>query len=161
MSSFHTEVFNASMHEKGFHVTRTEPRPVMKIVTEFMDEKIARALYEEKDPFKAFEAMGELREVLSSLVKTGRPEFKTMLAIADDALVCAIKLIRDHLVKKYLDSATPEERAEEIKEMLIEIISRGAWPNWQEEYDDAVWARVMDQLARRDQGQIYPWDWAC
>jgi hypothetical protein len=113
------------------------PPPILSIVREFMDEKIGRAL-KERDPLRAFRAMADLRVVLSDLVAVGHKEFASLLAIADDGLARAIKMMRDHLVKRYLDPETPEEMAAEINEMLCCIIANGHWPNWAEEYDDAV-----------------------
>jgi hypothetical protein len=116
--------------------------PILRVIHEFIDEKIAKALYQERDPLKAFRSMADLRVVLRDLIGVGY-SFQSMLAIVDEGLDRAAKMMRDHLVAKYLNPATPEEDAAEINAMLVEIISRGAWPNWQEEYEDAVWASEM------------------
>jgi hypothetical protein len=117
--------------------------PILRVIHEFMDEKIGKAL-KERDPLRAFQSMADLRVVLSDLIKVGY-SFESMLAIADDTLDGAVKLMRDHLVKRYLDPDLPEATALEINAMLVEIIERGAWPDWEAEFGEAVgdplWAR--------------------
>jgi hypothetical protein len=153
---FRMEVHDAALHEKGFDVG--ESRPVLRIINEFMDEKIAKAL-KERDPLRAFEAMRDLRIVLSDLVKMGRKSFEPLLATADDGLDRAVKLMRDHLVNKYLDPDTPEEEAAQINETLVYIIEHGGWDNWRKEYNDMIWAHALDEITalRRAQAPILPW----
>ena len=155
---FRLEISDAALHEKGFDIG--ESRPVLRIINEFMDEKIGRAL-KERDTLRAFEAMRDLRIVLADLVAMGRKDFEPLLATADDALDRAVKLLREHLVKKYLDSNTPAEEAAEINKTLVYIIEHGGWDNWRKEFDDAVWARVMDQLVMLHHAQAPIQPWAC
>jgi hypothetical protein len=123
--------------------------PTLRVINEFMDEKIGRAL-KERDPLRAFRAMADLHAVLSDLVKVGRNDFEPLLRIADDTMAGAVKMMRDHLVKRYLDPSLPEEMAAEINATLVEIVSRGAWPNWQQ---DAVWQGALDEI----DAPIQPW----
>jgi hypothetical protein len=133
--------------------------PLLRVVHDYIDTKIATALYEEKDPLKALRALADLRVVLSDLVAVGRKDFERLLAITDDALDRVVKLVRDHLVKRYLDPATPPERVAELHAGMLELAQGGYWPRLLEDLDDAVWSGVEERLNR--QGDIHPWDWAC
>jgi hypothetical protein len=140
---FRMEVADAALAEDGIGIPDTELKPVMpvlRIINQFLDEKVGKAL-KEKDTLKALEALGDLRVVLSNLCETGH-NYQSMLAIIDDALAQARKMMRDSLIRDCLDPATPAERVEEIKEALIDIAQHGGWPNWREELDDAIWERA-------------------
>jgi hypothetical protein len=91
----------------------------------------------------------------------GRKSFEPMLAIADDALDQGLKLLRDHLVKKYIDRDTPAEEAAEINKTLVYIIEHGGWDNWREEFADAVWAHAIGEIEASPRAQAPIQPWAC
>jgi hypothetical protein len=49
---------------------------------------------------------------------------------------------RQRLVRAYLSLETPPEELPAIQATLVEIIERGAWPTWREDYDAAIDAEV-------------------
>jgi hypothetical protein len=149
---FREQVNDWAMHEDGIANRGLEPilltdMPVLRLINQFMDEKIAKALYQERDPLKAFQALADLRVVLDDMISVGRP-YQSMLAVVDDALDRAVKMMRDHLVKRYLDPSVPEAEASEINAMLVEIIANGGWPgDWRSEYEDMVWDHALRRRA--------------
>jgi hypothetical protein len=159
---FRIKVADVAMHEDGIGLPPGELRPQMatlRIVHDYIDTKIATALYVEKNPMKALRALADLRVVLSDLVAVGRKDFERLLVITDDALDGVAKLAKHHLVKAYLDPATPPERVQELHAGLLELAENGYWPRLLEDLDEEVWASVEERLNR--QGDIHPWDWAC
>ena len=154
---FRVKVSDAALAEEGIGIPEYELRPqmaVMRLVNTFMDEKLRGAL-NEGDPLRAFQELGALRVVLGDMVAMGRKEFKSMLAIADDALDGAVKMMKDHLLKKYLDA--PEERAAELHEALLDLAAGGYWDSLREDLDDELWRREMDKPGRAKA----PEPWAC
>jgi hypothetical protein len=147
---FRNAVADAAMHEDGIGTRGLEPilctdMPVLRLINEFMNEKVAKALYEERDPLKAFRALADLRVVLDHLISVGR-NYQSMLAVVDDALRRSVEMMRTHLVTKYLDPSVPEAEASEINAMLCYIIANGGWPgDWRSEYEDMVWAAALDR----------------
>jgi hypothetical protein len=113
------------------------PRPVLSILQEFFDEKIGRAI-KEGNSVRAVDALVDLRLVLIDLVRVGRTEFKADLARVDFEMARILRNCRQKLVERFLDPATSPEEARSISDTLVRIIQRGAWPNWQEEFNAAV-----------------------
>jgi hypothetical protein len=129
---------------QGEPVLRTE-MPVLRVINEFMDEKIGRAL-KERDTTRAFEAMRDLRVVLHALVQVGYP-YQSMLDIADDTLDRAAKMVKAHLLQNYLDTPS-EERAIELHAMLMDLAVAGYWPSLLQDMDDELWRRETGQRER-------------
>jgi hypothetical protein len=127
---------------RGEPVLRTE-MPVLRVINEFMDEKVAKALKD--DPLKAFRAMADLCAVLSALVKVGYP-YQSMLDVADDTLTHVAKMMKASLLRDYLDA--PEERAAELHEMLLDLAAGGYWDSLRDDLDDELWRREMGQRER-------------
>jgi hypothetical protein len=162
---FRTAVANAAeqewLSEKGR--CAPPPRPPLALIKEFMEEKLARAAWE-RDWRQAIEALGDLRMTLDILVSVGHQEFAGLLKEADAGLWSIIKLLRDSLVRDFLNPATPPERAEEIKAGLIDLAEHGGWQNWREDLDNMIWERVeqrFEALRHAQQEDMSPWDWAC
>jgi|SRR6516164_693201 hypothetical protein len=118
--------------------------PVLRVINEFMDEKVAKALREERDPMKALRSMADLRAVLSALVKVGYP-YQSMLDVANDTMDGAAKLVKAHLLKNYLDA--PEERAARLHEMLLHLAAGGYWDSLRDDLDDELWRREMGKAS--------------
>jgi hypothetical protein len=117
-------------------------RPVLSIVQEFVDEKIGRAV-QDHDPVQVVLGLSELKVVLRGLVLIGRKEFKADIKRIDVEMVRIVRTCRKALVRAWLDPATPREDLDGIRDTLIEIIERGAWPGWKQEVER--WGRPDDR----------------
>jgi hypothetical protein len=114
------------------------PTPILSIINDYLDEKVGRVM--RQDPWDAFRAMRELRYVLHSLVYgVKHPEFKGLLETAETNNARIVEVLRQYLVKRYLDSDTPPDKRDEIQATLVEIIEAGFWPTWKAEVDS--WGR--------------------
>jgi hypothetical protein len=114
---------------------------VLELLLDFAEEKIHKTMREGNSSL-SLRACLELEDVLRSLILLGYREFEETMRQLDAAWARLLVATRIRLVRDYLDSSTPDEEAEQIHTMLCEIISRGAWPNWQEEYEEAVQAAI-------------------
>ena len=129
--------------------TDVEPgRPVLEILLEFTREKICRAAYHEHDFLKALKALNESRVVCEDLVRYGHPEFEAHVKAIKAGIARIGKAARTRLVREYLDPKTSEENVQLIQEALVQIIERGAWPEWETEYAAAVEVRRMSRCPR-------------
>jgi hypothetical protein len=118
------------------------PRPVLAILQEFFDEKVGRAIHE-RNFVRAVDALGDLRDVLEDFVRfSGRPEFKVNLERVNFEMARILETCRTRLVRDYLSLEMPEEELPRIHAILCEIIRRGAWPTWKQDYDKAIQAEA-------------------
>jgi hypothetical protein len=115
------------------------PRPVLAILAEFAEKKIKRVARQEGGLLPALKALRELWHVVSDLVRwCGRPELKEILSTLEAGMTKIAQASRQRLVQSYLDPTTPPDEVEMINEALVYIISKGAWPDWQREFNEAV-----------------------
>jgi hypothetical protein len=114
------------------------PRPLLNILLEFTQEKVHRAAIEDHDFMGALRALDESRVVMQDLVRFGHEEFKSNIVSIDRGLAKIAVAARKLIVGKYLDPKTSAEDVQLILPVLVELIERGAWPNWQVEFNEAV-----------------------
>jgi hypothetical protein len=117
--------------------TERAPIKVLELLLEFSKEKIHKTI-RDGNRTQGLKAFCELEDVLRSLICFGFKEFEETLRQFDAAWARLLVATRVRLVRDYLDPSTPNEEAQQIHAMLCEIIERGAWPNWEEEYEAAV-----------------------
>jgi hypothetical protein len=140
---FQTAVCNTAarqwMNRKGWY--QPPSRQILSLLHAFIEEKWEAAVAE-GDWRQALEAMCDLRVVLNDLVSFGHPQFAETLAGIDADLVKIRKIGRDQLLARYLDAPT-EERAEELKGMLIDLAAGGYWDSLLEDMDEELSRREM------------------
>jgi hypothetical protein len=101
----------------------------------------------ERNTRQGARAICELEVVLRDLVRYGHKEFEETLRRFDAAWARVLLACRQRLVRDYLAAETPPEELPAIQAMLVEIIERGAWPTWRQDYDAAIDAEVQRRLA--------------
>jgi hypothetical protein len=114
------------------------PRPLLNILLQFTQEKVHRAAIEDHDFMGALRALDESRVVMQDLMKFGHPEFQVNIEVIDRGIARVGRAARERLVRDYLNPATKPEDVAEIQAALEQLIRRGAWPNWQVEFNEAV-----------------------
>ena len=122
------------------------PIKVLELLLEFSKEKIHRTI-RDGNRTQGLKAFLELEDVLRSLILFGFKEFEETLRQFDAAWDRLLVATRVRLVRDYLSAETPPEELSAIQAMLVEIIERGAWPNWRQEYDAAIDEEVERRLA--------------
>jgi hypothetical protein len=130
---------NLAMYANGVRRTGTEPAPtkVLEMLLEFMEAKASRAVAKE-DPVRALQALIDVDVVLRDLIRFGHAEFEPMHKKFKAGFARIAQACRQRLVRDYLDLATPAEELPGIHKTLCELIRRGGWENWREEYDAAI-----------------------
>jgi hypothetical protein len=117
---------------------RLDPPPeVLGILEDYAHEKILRVAQQEGGLREAVKALSELLYVMRMLTRIGHPEFKGHI----EKIETGMARTRQRLVREFLSPATPPDEVQLIEEALIHIIRRGAWPNWEREFNAAVEAR--------------------
>jgi hypothetical protein len=139
---------NQIRFSKGIVPRKTERAPikVLELLLEFSKEKIHRTI-RDGNRTQGLKAFLELEDVLRSLILFGFKEFEETLRQFDAAWDRLLVATRVRLVRDYLDPSTPEAEAVQVHAMLCEIIERGAWPNWEEEYEAAVQEACTPSIA--------------
>jgi hypothetical protein len=134
---------NLANYANGVRRTGAEPAPtkVLEMLLEFMETKASRAVAKE-DPVRALQAIIDVDVVLRDLIRFGHAEFEPMHKKFKAGFARVAQAGRQRLVKAYLSLETPEEELPGIHKTLCEIIRRGAWENWWEEYDEAIEAEA-------------------
>jgi hypothetical protein len=113
-------------------------RPVLEILLKFTEQEIHRAAYLEHDYLKALKALNESRVVCEDLVRYGHPEFEEHVKAIKAGIARIGKAARTRLVRDYLNPKTKAEDVQVIQEALVELVERGAWPEWRVEFGSAV-----------------------
>jgi hypothetical protein len=141
---------NRARFEKGIVPRNPQaeraPIKVHELLLEFTEEKIHRTI-RDGNSTQGLSAFLELEDVLRGLIRFGFKEFEETLRQFDAAWARLLVATRIRLVRDYLDPSTPNAQAARINAMLVEIIARGAWPNWKAEYEAAVQAAIEGRSA--------------
>jgi hypothetical protein len=138
------EQHNLAMFANGVRRTGTEPPPtkVLEMLLEFMEQKASRAVAKE-DPVRALQAIVDVDIVIGDLIRFGHAEFAPVQKKFKAGFARIVDASRQRLVKAYLSLETPEEQLPGIQATLVKLIERGGWPNWREEYDEAIEAEAL------------------
>jgi hypothetical protein len=134
---------NRADYANGIRRTRGEPPPikVLELLCAFAEERIQGAM-RQGNTRQGVRALLELEIVLRDLVRYGHKEFEAMLRGFDAGWRRCLVAARTRLVRDYLSLETPAEELPAIQALIVEIIERGAWPTWREDYDAAIDAEV-------------------
>jgi hypothetical protein len=121
-------------------------RPILSILNQFVAEKIDAVIH--KDRMEAMRSARELKWVLRSLVYgVKHPEFKPDLERLEAIMNRIGRTALEQLVHDFLNATRPE-KVEECRQLLVELIKEGYWPNWREEYQ-AICDKRCAALAKK------------
>jgi hypothetical protein len=149
------EQHNLARYAAGIRKTGTErpPTQVLEMLLEFMETKAQKAI-REGHTRQGARALCDAEIVLRDLVRYGHKEFQAILDGFEGGWRRCLQAARQRLVEAYLAAETPEEELPAIQALIVEIIERGHWPNWRQEYDAAINAEV--ERRRRSSPSIVP-----
>jgi hypothetical protein len=125
--------------------------PILQLLCDFAEERLSREAAK-RDPIEAVRGLRELRDALAFLVKTNNPEFQRMYDDTRKGMDRLGRAARTSIVRKFLSTNSPEE-VEECMAGLIELISEGYWPGWQEEFEAEVERHRMRRLSDAGSGK--------
>jgi hypothetical protein len=120
------------------------PTPVLTLLLEFAEEKIQRGVQQD-NPAQVARALNDLTVVISDLIRYGHREFEPTLKKLEAGWRRCLVAGRTRLLWEFLRSNDPAE-LQSIAETLGEIISRGAWPTWESDFDTAVRERCSPAM---------------
>jgi hypothetical protein len=156
---FRMAIANAAEQEwlSGQGIGVPPPRPALALFCEFIEAKHQEILAK-RDWRLILEVTCEMRSLLNTLIDCGHIQLKDTLAQIDADIDRFVKAARLSLMKDFLD-APSEERAEEIKLTIIDLVEGGYYHGWREDMDDILWSRAMGEIEalRRERVPIQPW----
>ena len=121
--------------------------PVLKLLTEFIEEKLNRTIIDTDMKFAA-RALRDLHAALGYLVRTGNPEFESLHQDIRAGMTKLHTTARNEIVRRFLESKDPDQVGE-LSAALVKMIERGQWPNWQREFDQLINQSVADRQCKR------------
>ena len=110
--------------------------PVLQLLIDFAAEKLDRA-HISRDPIVIARTLRDLHDALKYLAGA-HPEFEKLYNESVAGMASLARVSRQRLVHDFLSTSTPPEDLHLISETLAEIIQRGGWENWENEFDQAV-----------------------
>jgi hypothetical protein len=144
---------NLALFAAGIRKIGSEKPPirVLEMLVDFMETKASRAVVQE-DPVRALQAIVDVDIVIGDLIRFGHAEFEPTQKKFKAGFARLVDAGRQRLVKAYLAAETPAEDLPGLQALIVEIIERGAWPNWKQEYAEAV----AEEVERRRCPSIVP-----